>query len=415
MSVSVPMAAPPDQRLQVLFDELAELAGQRNAIDGRIVEIVAEMDRDELCGATGARSMPALVAWKLGSSSANAHTISTVAGRLAEFPRCAQGMREGRLSLDQLGAIAAGAGEGSDEHYAQLAAVATVNQLRTAVRLEPRPEADSGPAPPPPRTITKTSGEQSSSWRITLGHDEAATFDAALQSHLDALITEWKHDHGSEAESDQRRPMPNTADAFMRLVESGWDAEAARRPHGQRATVVVHVDVEKRAGALHLGPLLTDADRQYLTCDATCEVWFERDGQVIGTGRATRTVNRRLRRALEHRHRTCAVPGCGATRALHAHHIRHWEDGGPTELNNLVLVCPYHHRLHHRGAITITGPADDLIVTDSAGRRLSAGSLARPPNRTPPAVKPCPGPTGERADWWWYEPFRPGVMHAKSD
>ena len=408
-------AAPPDQRLEVLFEELAELAGQRNAIDGRIVEIVAEMDREELCGSTGARSMPALVAWKIGSSSANAHTISTVARRLKEFPRCAQGMREGRLSLDQVGAIAAGAGEGSDEHYAQLAAVATVNQLRTAVRLEPRPDADSGPAPPPPRTITKTSGEQSTSWRITLGHDEAATFDAALQSHLDALITEWKRDHGSEAESDQRRPMPNTADAFMRLVESGWDAEATRRPHGQRTTVVVHVDADQRIAALHLGPLLTDADRRYLTCDATCEVWFERDGQVIGAARATRTVSRRLRRALEHRHRTCAVPGCGATRGLHAHHIRHWEDGGPTELDNLVLLCPYHHRLHHRGAITIAGAAGDLIVTDSAGRRLGAGSLARPPNRTPPAVKPCPGPSGERADWWWYEPFRPEVMHAKSD
>lgn len=408
-------AAPPDQRLEVLFEELAELAGQRNAIDGRIVEIVAEMDREELCGSTGARSMPALVAWKIGSSSANAHTISTVARRLKEFPRCAQGMREGRLSLDQVGAIAAGAGEGSDEHYAQLAAVATVNQLRTAVRLEPRPDADSGPAPPPPRTITKTSGEQSTSWRITLGHDEAATFDAALQSHLDALITEWKRDHGSEAESDQRRPMPNTADAFMRLVESGWDAEATRRPHGQRTTVVVHVDADQRIAALHLGPLLTDADRRYLTCDATCEVWFERDGQVIGAARATRTVSRRLRRALEHRHRTCAVPGCGATRGLHAHHIRHWEDGGPTELDNLVLLCPYHHRLHHRGAITIAGAAGDLIVTDSAGRRLGAGSLARPPNRTPPAVKPCPGPTGERADWWWYEPFCPEVMHAKSD
>ena len=92
--------APPDQRLEVLFDELAELAGQRNAIDGRIVEIVAQLDRDELCGATGARSVSALVAWKLGMSSANAHTISTVARRLGEFPRCAQGMREGRLSLD---------------------------------------------------------------------------------------------------------------------------------------------------------------------------------------------------------------------------------------------------------------------------------------------------------------------------
>ena len=118
-------------------------------------------------------------------------------------------------------------------------------------------------------------------------------------------------------------------------------------------------------------------------CDATCEVWFERDGQVIGAGRATRQISRRLRRALEHRHRTCAVPGCGATRGLHAHHIRHWEDGGLTELDNLVLVCPYHHRLHHRGVITITGPAHHLTVTDSAGRALSPGSLARPPNEAP--------------------------------
>ncbi|MEQ0576071.1 HNH endonuclease signature motif containing protein, partial [Mycobacterium tuberculosis] len=116
---------------------------------------------------------------------------------------------------------------------------------------------------------------------------------------------------------------------------------------------------------------------------------------------------RRLRRALEHRDRTCVVPGCGATRGLHAHHIRHWQDGGATELANLVLVCPYHHRAHHRGLITITGPADNLTVADSAGRPLSAGSLARASTKPPPAVAPWPGPTGERADWWWYEPFQP--------
>ncbi|HEY3924967.1 MAG TPA: DUF222 domain-containing protein, partial [Acidothermaceae bacterium] len=128
----------PNERLEVLFEELAELTGQRNAIDGRIVEIVAEIERDQLCGGTGVRSVPALVAWKTGCSPANAHTISTIASRLQEFPRCAQGMREGRLSADQVGVIAARAGEGSDEHYAQLAACATVTQLRTAVKLEPR-------------------------------------------------------------------------------------------------------------------------------------------------------------------------------------------------------------------------------------------------------------------------------------
>ena len=390
----------------MLFEELAELAGQRNAIDGRIVEIVAEVDGDGLWGATGVRSVSALVAWKLGASGVNAKSIATVAQRSKAFPRCVAELREGRLSLDQVGVIAAGAADGSDEHYLELARVATVNQLRTAVSLEPRPEPE--PASPPQRSITKTSGGQSTNWRITLPPDEAAIFDAALQSHLDAVISEWKSDHDDgEVASDGRPPMPDTADAFLRLIEAGWDTEAARRPHGQRTTVVVHVDVRQRTAALHLGPLLTDADRRYLTCDATCEVWFERDGRVIGAGRTTRTVNRRLRRVLEHRDRTCAVPGCGATRGLHAHHIRHWEDGGPTELANLVLLCPHHHRAHHRGIITITGPAENLMVTDSDGQVLNSGSLARRPNRPPPEVPPCPGPTGERADWWWYNPFQP--------
>jgi hypothetical protein len=396
----------PAERVEVLFEELAELTGQRNAIDGRIVEIVAEMDRDELCGITGARSIAALVAWKLGASTANAKTIAAIAHRLPVFPQCTKLLREGRLSLDQVGVIAGRAADGSDAHYAELARSATVSQLRFAVNLEPKPEPQPEWRPEPAPEITHTADDQFSCYRIKLPHLEAAKFDAALASHRDALMAEWKHDHGGNG-SGQRPPLPTTGDAFMRLVEAGWDAEVARRPHGQHTTVVAHLDVADRVAALHLGPLLSDAERQYLTCDATCEVWFERDGQPIGAGRTTRLINRRLRRALEYRDRTCAIPGCGATRGLHAHHILHWEDGGHTELSNLVLVCPYHHRLHHRGGITITGPPEQLCVTDSTGHQLHPGSLARPPTKPPPAVPPCPGPTGERADWWWYDPFQP--------
>lgn len=323
--------ARSDKRLEVLFEELAELTGQRNAIDGRIVDIVAEIEHNQLWGNTGARSVAALVAWKTGVSPGNAHTISTVAHRLAHFPRCAQGLREGRLSLDQVGVIAARAADGSDEHYAQLASVATVNQLRTAVKLEPRPEPEYRPERV--RSITKTSDEQGSCWRITLDHLDAAKFDAALQSHLDALMAQWKHDHDDpDRATDPTPPLPTTADAFLRLVEAGWDAEATRRPHGQHTTVVAHLDIKDRAAALHLGPLLSEDERQYLLCDATFETWFERNGEPIGAGRTTRGISRRLRRALEHRDRCCVVPGCAATRGLHAHHIRHWEDGGETEL-----------------------------------------------------------------------------------
>jgi hypothetical protein len=400
----------PVDRLDVLFDEIAELSGQRNAIDGRLVEIVAEIDRDGLWGMTGAKSVAALVAWKTGTSLRNAHTVAAIADRLEEFPRCTQLLRDGRVSLDQVGVIAEKAGPGSDEHYATLVECATVSQLRTAIKLEPRPEPDPQPEPAP--SYSKNTDEKGTCYRIWLPHLEAAKLDAAVASHLDRMVADWKHDHpdgapDTDADAGQAPPLPSTVDAFMSVVDAGWDTEVARRPHGQRTTVVAHLDVERGTASLHLGPLLTDADRRFLLCDATFEVWLERHGQVIGSGRDTRQISRKLRRALEQRDRCCVVPGCGATRGLHAHHIRHWEDGGPTELDNLVLVCPYHHRMHHRGGITITGPAQHLVVTDSDGRQLSAAALARRPTTPPPKVAPCPGPTGERADWWWYPPFQP--------
>lgn len=53
---------------------------------------------------------------------------------------------------------------------------------------------------------------------------------------------------------------------------------------GQHYTVVVHVDVEQRVGALYL-VRLSDDERRYLACDATYEAWSERGGQVIGSVR----------------------------------------------------------------------------------------------------------------------------------
>ncbi len=419
---------PPVRRIEVLFEEMGELIGQRNAVDGRLVEIIAEIDGrgasdgNSLWGATGCRSLEALVAWKTGVSPRNAETMVAIAHRIDELERCTQGLREGRVSLDQLGVIAEGGGQGCDEHYANLVQYATVAQLRTAVKQEPRPEPET--TPEPKRTITKIENDDSTTWRITLPKVEAAKFEAAHQSHRDALVAEWKRDHDTadnidpedgwardaDAESvvsAQAPPFPDGVDAFMSLIEAGWDTDVQRRPHGQHTTVVMHLDIEKRVAALHLGPALSDEDRRYLLCDATCEVWFERHGRPIGVGRATRTINRRLRRALEHRDQTCVVPGCGATRGLHAHHLVHWENGGPTELSNLVLLCPFHHRLHHKGVITLTGPAEQLTVTDSDGEPMTDSSLARPPTTPPPDVPPCPGPKGERAQWWWYTPFEP--------
>ncbi len=402
-------------RLDAQLDLLAELQGQRNAIDAQIVGVLGELARDDLWGYTGARSLESCVEWKTGSTRSHARALVAVASRAAEFPRCMAGLAEGSLSLDQVAVIAQRAAAGTDDHYAELAQAATVKQLRKAITLAPKPADDDPPEPPgpfdePERSVTKISDDEFDYWRIKLPHVESAAFEAGLQSHLDALVAQWKRDRETSAGvSESAPPFPTVADAFVRLVEQGWDADAVARPHGQRTTVVLHLDVESKVGSLHLGPALSEAERRYLSCDSTVEVWFERDGQPIGCGRETRQIPRRLRRALEFRHPTCGVPGCGATAGLHAHHIEHWEDGGPTELWNLVLVCPFHHRLHHRGLITIRGPGEAITVTDVGGRVLDGSSVARPPTEAPPDVAPYAGPTGERADWQWYEPIVPGV------
>ncbi|WP_157576496.1 DUF222 domain-containing protein, partial [Mycobacterium sp. GA-2829] len=184
-------STPREAQLEALFDEMSELAGQRNAIDARLVEIAAEIDGDRLWGATGARSVTALVAWKVGCSTTNAKAITAIADRIEEFPLCVQALREGRLSLDQVGVIADKAGPGSDEHYAELAKCASVNQLRTAIRQEPKPKPTPEPAPevdedePEPElepacAITQTSDDQYTFWRIQLTHAESAKFEAAL-------------------------------------------------------------------------------------------------------------------------------------------------------------------------------------------------------------------------------------------
>ena len=70
--------------------------------------------------------------------------------------------------------------------------------------------------------------------------------------------------------------------------------------------------------------------------------------QPLDVGRLAYTVPDGMRRALHARDRGCTFPGCTRRpRRCHAHHIRHWTDGGTSEINNLTLLCRFHHQLAH--------------------------------------------------------------------
>ena len=82
----------------------------------------------------------------------------------------------------------------------------------------------------------------------------------------------------------------------------------------------------------------------------------------------------------------CRVPGCRSARGLEIHHLVHRADGGSHEPSNVALLCSSCHLAHHRGALTISGTADQLEVHRPAQACLST-DLRVAPARSASAVE----------------------------
>jgi hypothetical protein len=157
------------------------------------------------------------------------------------------------------------------------------------------------------------------------------------------------------------------ADALVELAAGQLGTE--QRDHGERALVVAHVDVTPAGSHPHDTPVYEleseiviapeTADR--LMCDAVIKPVFENEGQRVGDGRRSRPVTPRLRRQIKERDRFCRFPGCTRMRVTDCHHMVHRSKGGPTEPDNLALLCRFHHRKMHEGGWTMRGDPDDVV------------------------------------------------------
>jgi hypothetical protein len=149
------------------------------------------------------------------------------------------------------------------------------------------------------------------------------------------------------------------ADALVELAS--MHAEDAGRP-----TVVIHADARELnylngVASLENGPPIAAEAARRMSCDARVQlVASAPNGEPIGVGRTVRTVPPWLARQLHHRDKGCQFLGCGRTRGVQMHHIVHWSHGGPTDIDNLISLCPYHHRLVHEGGFR--------LIKDSRGR-----------------------------------------------
>ena len=86
-------------------------------------------------------------------------------------------------------------------------------------------------------------------------------------------------------------------------------------------------------------------------------------GEILDLGRTTRTAPARFKKALAVRDGHCVFPGCAMTpNRCRAHHIRWWDrDLGPTALENLALLCHFHHHLVHEGGWAMARAPDGTL------------------------------------------------------
>jgi hypothetical protein len=179
------------------------------------------------------------------------------------------------------------------------------------------------------------------------------------------------------ADGDSRTTSQRRADALGDLGRSFLEGSESPTVGGERPHINVHTDLEAlkgHGGGLHEtddGVVLDTESVRKLACDASVyRVVFGPDSEVLDVGRKTRVIPASLRRAVVARDRHCIAPGCGrSARWCDVHHIVSWADGGETVIDNLCLLCRYHHTLVHLEIFSLEDAGIERFA--GAGRRRS--------------------------------------------
>ncbi|MGG5258248.1 HNH endonuclease [Phycicoccus avicenniae] len=189
-------------------------------------------------------------------------------------------------------------------------------------------------------------------YQLAMTPEQAATLEAAL-GPLSAPAP-----NPETGEADLRPAGQRRVEALTELCLAAGSAAAAT-DLGAAATLHVTIalaDLQAGTGAGEVldtvadGTLLSAETLRRLACDAALIPHvLGSDDQPLTIGRVLRLFTRAQRRHLGLRDRRCTFPGCTAPAAwARAHHVRHWVDGGATDVANAALLCQRHHTTVHR-------------------------------------------------------------------
>ena len=301
--------------------------------------------------------------WSCGVSGRTARRWVRVARALDGLPRLREALASGAVSVDQIELLVRVATPDNQAELLEVAAHHDLEELRREVKELERQAADTEEPEREPLWVDRAPRARTW-WRDDVLHIEGTVPGAdgvLVETALLRLAAKAPRDEQSGL---GREHEIRTGEA---LIQMASESLASDGDH-DRATLVVHVNAHElmrgdATGWDAMARLFDPVDVARLACDARLQPAIDDPhGVTVGVGRTTRSIAGWLRRLVEGRDQGCRFPGCDRTRWLHAHHLTPWAEGGPTNLDNLVSLCGYHHRLIHRDRWTITGNPNQALV-----------------------------------------------------
>lgn len=153
-------------------------------------------------------------------------------------------------------------------------------------------------------------------------------------------------------------------------------------------SLVVSYDLSD--GTMHTddGEPLSPTVLRWLLASATIQpIEIDSGGDPLRLGRSRRYASPDQRRALVRRDGGCVFPGCTRPPSwCDAHHVDHWDRGGPTDVENMALLCRHHHRVTHRPGWQMRSSIRGFEWITPSGRRLGSQrhhALADSPSSAP--------------------------------
>jgi hypothetical protein len=182
------------------------------------------------------------------------------------------------------------------------------------------------------------------------------------------------------------------ADAFVDLIRIGMEADPDRLLGAKRHAVRVLVtdrDLRERTGGAFYentpDAVPLETAEQHICDTGIVPIHFTDDGEALRLGTTKRLFTAKQRDALAARDGGCRFPDCDRPASwCEAHHRIPWKQGGPTDIDDGILLCRHHHMLIHDNHWTID-------------RDPVHGFVAIPPRSVDPHQRPLPMPPRSRA------------------